>query len=127
MRRKMRRVMEEEVEIQSFQFRYGCRLELASTSSSTDTPGASAASSLNLSASCLSENPDDARRGLDQTIIGIYVIQHPGASVDQLPEDVGIIVEGVQNCAAEARSVCMDHNMMLTLFIDINGTKRQCC
>ncbi|KAM3595015.1 uncharacterized protein V6R79_017130, partial [Siganus canaliculatus] len=43
-----------------------------------------------------SENPDDARRGLDQTIIGIYVIQHPAASVDQLPEDVGIIVEGVQ-------------------------------
>ena len=24
------------------------------------------------------------------------MIQHPGASVDQLPEDVGIVVEGVQ-------------------------------
>ncbi|KAL7382913.1 hypothetical protein ABVT39_001568 [Epinephelus coioides] len=43
-----------------------------------------------------SENPDDTQRDLDQTLIGIYVIQHPGASVDELPEDVGIIVEGVQ-------------------------------
>ena len=25
---------------------------------------------------------------LDQTVIGIYVIKHPGADVDQLPEDV---------------------------------------
>ena len=33
---------------------------------------------------------------MEQTVIGIYVIKHPGADVDQLPEDVGIIVEGVQ-------------------------------
>ncbi|KAE8277692.1 hypothetical protein D5F01_LYC24297 [Larimichthys crocea] len=43
-----------------------------------------------------SENPDETRRDLDETIIGIYVIKHPGADVDQLPEDVGIIVEGMQ-------------------------------
>uniref|UniRef100_A0A8P4KSQ7 Uncharacterized protein n=1 Tax=Dicentrarchus labrax TaxID=13489 RepID=A0A8P4KSQ7_DICLA len=33
---------------------------------------------------------------MDQTVIGIYVIKRPGADVDQLPEDVGIIVEGVE-------------------------------
>ncbi|KAE8296811.1 hypothetical protein D5F01_LYC05577 [Larimichthys crocea] len=43
-----------------------------------------------------SKNPDETRRDLDETIIGIYVIKHPGADVDQLPEDVGIIVEGVE-------------------------------
>uniref|UniRef100_A0A672HC49 Uncharacterized protein n=1 Tax=Salarias fasciatus TaxID=181472 RepID=A0A672HC49_SALFA len=43
-----------------------------------------------------SESPDDIQTDLDQTVIGIYVIHHPGAGVDDLPEDVGIIVEGVQ-------------------------------
>lgn len=33
---------------------------------------------------------------MEQIVIGIYVIKHPGADADQLPEDVGIIVEGVQ-------------------------------
>lgn len=33
---------------------------------------------------------------MDQTVIGIYVIKHPGADVGQPPKDVGIIVEGVQ-------------------------------
>uniref|UniRef100_A0A3B5BLR9 Uncharacterized protein n=1 Tax=Stegastes partitus TaxID=144197 RepID=A0A3B5BLR9_9TELE len=33
---------------------------------------------------------------LDQTLIGIYVIKHQGASVNLLPEVVGIIVKGVQ-------------------------------
>ncbi|XP_041868494.1 sterile alpha motif domain-containing protein 3-like [Melanotaenia boesemani] len=43
-----------------------------------------------------SEDPDETQRHLDQTIIGIYVIKNPGVDADQLPEDVGIIVEGVQ-------------------------------
>ena len=33
---------------------------------------------------------------MDQTVIGIYVIKQPGAYVDQSPEDISIIVEGVQ-------------------------------
>ncbi|XP_059208218.1 sterile alpha motif domain-containing protein 3-like [Centropristis striata] len=40
-----------------------------------------------------SETPDETQRELDRTVIGIYVIKHPSA---ELPEDVGIIVEGVQ-------------------------------
>lgn len=43
-----------------------------------------------------SEDPDETRKDLDWTVIGIYVLKSPGADGDQLPEDVGIIVEGVQ-------------------------------
>ncbi|XP_029995424.1 uncharacterized protein LOC115422931 [Sphaeramia orbicularis] len=43
-----------------------------------------------------SEDPDGTQRDLDQMLIRIYGIKNPGAGVDQLPEDVGIIVEGVQ-------------------------------
>ncbi|XP_070410925.1 uncharacterized protein [Nothobranchius furzeri] len=43
-----------------------------------------------------SEDFEETQRKLDQTLIGIYVIKHPGSSTDQAPEDVGIIVEGVQ-------------------------------
>lgn len=33
---------------------------------------------------------------MEQTIIGIYMIKHPDADGDQAPEDIGIIIEGVQ-------------------------------
>lgn len=33
---------------------------------------------------------------MDQMIIGIYMMKHPGGDADQPPEDVGIIVKGVQ-------------------------------
>lgn len=33
---------------------------------------------------------------MDQMVVGIYVIKHPAADVDDPPEDVGIIVEGVK-------------------------------
>lgn len=31
-----------------------------------------------------------------QTVTGIYVVEHPGAKAEDDPEDVGIILEGVQ-------------------------------
>lgn len=33
---------------------------------------------------------------MNQTVIGIYVAKHEGADVDDPPEDIGIVVEGVQ-------------------------------
>ncbi|KAJ8381326.1 hypothetical protein SKAU_G00021040 [Synaphobranchus kaupii] len=41
-------------------------------------------------------NCDDAVRDMNQTVIGIYVAKHEGADVDDPPEDIGIVVEGVQ-------------------------------
>ncbi|KAI3361645.1 hypothetical protein L3Q82_002010 [Scortum barcoo] len=43
-----------------------------------------------------SENPDEISAEMEQMVIGIYVIKYPGADADQAPEDIGIIVEGVQ-------------------------------
>ncbi|RVE72782.1 hypothetical protein OJAV_G00041460 [Oryzias javanicus] len=42
-----------------------------------------------------SENPEETRADLEQILMGIYVIKHPGADADQSPEDIGIIIEGV--------------------------------
>ncbi|KAJ8014087.1 hypothetical protein DPEC_G00036610 [Dallia pectoralis] len=42
------------------------------------------------------ENNEDAQADMDQTVIGIYVMKTQSLDVDQSPEDVGIIVEGVQ-------------------------------
>lgn len=51
-----------------------------------------------MSVTCLYNiyNPDETQRDLAQMVIRICLIKHPDADVDQLPEDVSIIVEGVE-------------------------------
>lgn len=31
-----------------------------------------------------------------QTVMGIYVVKHPGAEAEDDPEDVGVVLEGIQ-------------------------------
>lgn len=43
-----------------------------------------------------SENPEEAEAKTAQTAMGIYVVKHPGAEAEDDPEDVGVVLEGVQ-------------------------------
>ncbi|XP_059188275.1 uncharacterized protein LOC131971024 [Centropristis striata] len=63
-----------------------------------------------------SETPDETQRELDQTVIGIYVIKHPSA---ELPEDVGIIVEGVQ-VLSEIKDVATACALLFGTIYDLN-------
>ncbi|KAJ8385160.1 hypothetical protein AAFF_G00192110 [Aldrovandia affinis] len=53
-------------------------------------------------------NSDEAQKEQDQTIIGIYVINHEGADAMDPPAYVGIIIEGVQGLEdpADIPSAC---------------------
>lgn len=54
-----------------------------------------------------------------QTVIGIYVIKQVGADVDQSPEDVGIIVEGVQ-VLDEPKDVATACALLFGIIYDLN-------
>lgn len=50
---------------------------------------------LYVSCHCQDVDPE-ATRGMEAIIMGIYVIIHEGAEPDEDPEDVGIVIEGVE-------------------------------
>jgi len=52
-------------------------------------------------------------------VIGIYVIRQPGEDVDQSPEDVGIIVEGVQ-VLSEIKDVTTACALLFGIIYDLN-------
>lgn len=56
---------------------------------------------------------------MNQTVIGIYVMKHLDADVDQPPEDVGIIVEGVQ-VLQDLRDVANACALLFGVIYDLN-------
>lgn len=56
---------------------------------------------------------------MNQTVIGIYVIKHPDSDVDQSPEDVGIIVEGVE-VLSELNDVATACALLFGIIYDLN-------
>ncbi|RVE65645.1 hypothetical protein OJAV_G00118470 [Oryzias javanicus] len=66
-----------------------------------------------------SENPEETRADLEQILMGIYVIKHPGADADQSPEDIGIIIEGV-TVLEELKDVASAYALLFGLMYDLN-------
>ncbi|KAE8290016.1 hypothetical protein D5F01_LYC11731 [Larimichthys crocea] len=61
----------------------------------------------------------DASHGMEAIVMGIYVIQHEGAEPDEDPEDVGVIIEGV-NVLQGLRNVANGCVLLLGLIYSLN-------
>ncbi|TKS65949.1 hypothetical protein D9C73_000009 [Collichthys lucidus] len=61
----------------------------------------------------------DASHGMEAIVMGIYVIQHEGAEPDEDPEDVGVIIEGV-NVLQGLKNVANGCVLLLGLIYSLN-------